>query len=109
MQEGEAAFIDEAQRVLKHRIGFGRETGNEVGPEDQIGPQGAHLVGEANGIVAAVAALHALQDHVVAGLQRQMEMRHQPFLGHDEAVKLVIDLDHDRARRDAGAAVPAPK
>ena len=33
---------------------------------------------------AAVAALHPLQDQIVAGLQRQMEMRHQPRFAADQ-------------------------
>ena len=42
---------------------------------------------------AAVAALHPLEDHVVAGLQRQMEMRHQPRLAGDQLEQGLVDLD----------------
>ncbi len=38
-------------------------------------------------------ALHALEDHVVAGLRREMEMRHQPRLLGDGAHQLGIGLD----------------
>ena len=42
---------------------------------------------------AAVAALHALEDQVVAGLQRQMEMRHQARLAGDQLEQGLVDLD----------------
>ena len=48
---------------------------------------GAHRLG------TAVAALHALEDHVVAGLQREVEVRHQPRLAGDQLEQGVIDLD----------------
>ncbi len=35
-------------------------------------------VDDVDRVGAAVAALHPLEDQVVAGLQREMEMRHQP-------------------------------
>ena len=38
----------------------------------------------AHGVGAAVAALHPLEDQVVAGLQREVEMRHQPRLAGDQ-------------------------
>jgi hypothetical protein len=42
----------------------------------------AHLVDQLQGVGAGVAPLHALEDHVVAGLQRQVQVRHQAwFLG----------------------------
>ena len=42
---------------------------------------------------AAVAALHPLEDQVVAGLQRQMEMRQQPRLAGDQLHQRLVDLD----------------
>ena len=38
-------------------------------------------------------ALHPLQDHVVAGLQRQMQMRHQPLVVGDGVEQIAIGLD----------------
>lgn len=38
-------------------------------------------------------ALHALQDHVVAMLQRQMQMRHEAWLIGDEIHQVGIGLD----------------
>src|SRR5690606_39325396 len=61
--------------------------------EDDVGAQRAHLGAEANGIVAQMAALHALQDHVVAGLQGQVQMRHQPAFARDRFHQLPVGLD----------------
>jgi hypothetical protein len=43
--------------------------------------------------VAQMAALHPLQDHVVTGLQRQMEMRHQTVIVRDHLHQILIRLD----------------
>ena len=37
--------------------------------------------------------LHALQDHVVAGLQRQMQVRHKPVFGGQRLEQVVVGLD----------------
>ena len=56
----------------------------------------------ADRIAARMAPLHALQDHVVARLQRQMEVRHEPLLLGDRADQRVVGLD----RIDRGEAQP---
>ena len=48
---------------------------------------------------AAMAPLHPLQDQIVAGLQRQMEMRHQPRLAGDQFHQRIVDLDAVEARQ----------
>ena len=53
----------------------------------------------------AMPPLHPLQDHVVAGLERQVEMRHQPRLAGDQLEQSVIDLDAVE-RRQAQALEP---
>ena len=57
---------------------------------------------------AAVAALHPLQDQVVAGLQRQVQMRHQPRLVGEQPPTARRRSRSGRARTGAAAAVPAP-
>ena len=37
--------------------------------------------------------LHPLQDQIVAGLQRQMQMRHQALVAGDHIEQIAIDLD----------------
>jgi hypothetical protein len=60
-------------------------------------------------VIAQVPPLHALEDHVVAGLQRQMQMRHQPFFRCDDVEQIAVGLDRiDRRRRNrAGRAEPS--
>ena len=55
-----------------------------------------------------VPPLHALQDEIVARLQREMEMRHEPRLVASSAQQLVVRPRSGRARRAAGAAARAP-
>ena len=43
-------------------------------------------------MVAEVPALHPLQDQVVAGLERQMEVRHDPLLLGQQREQPVVDL-----------------
>ena len=94
----QSSTIDEA--VLEHRLALGREAGDEIGAEDDVGAQAADVGGEAHGVGAQMPALHALEDHVVAVLEREMEMRHQPLLLGDGAHQLVVHLD----RIDGGKA-----
>ena len=51
---------------------------------------------------AQVPALHALQDQVAAGLQRQMQMRHQARLVGEQPPQIVVD----RRRVERGQAQP---
>ena len=62
-------------------------------PNTTSGPQPAHLLAERDRIGARMAALHALEDHVVAGLQRQMQMRHQPRLVGERIEQIGVGLD----------------
>ena len=63
----------------------------------------SHILAEIDHIVARMPALHALQDHVVARLQRQVQVRHQPRLRRP-----ALPTDPRRPRPDrwttAGAA-----
>ena len=47
---------------------------------------------EAHRIGPGVAPLHALEDHVVAGLQRQVQVRHQPRLLGDGGDEVLVGL-----------------
>ncbi len=93
MQMRQPAFVDDVERVFEHRLGLGRKAGDQIGAEDHVGAKCAHLLAEANGVGAEVPPLHPLQDHVVAGLQRQVEMRHQPLFLGDRPHQVVVGLD----------------
>ncbi len=85
-------------------FGFRWETGDQIGTKDDVWPQTACFVCELDGIVAQMTALHALQDHVVARLHRQVQMRHQPRLVGQSAHQIgvgfgLIDRRQAQARQ----------
>ena len=100
VQPGQAALLDQPQRVLEHRLGLGGEAGDQVGAEDDVGAGGADLLAEADGVVAEVAALHSLEDQVVAGLEGEVQVRHQARLAGDRLHEQRVGLD----RVDGGEA-----
>ena len=53
--------------LLEHRLGLGREAGDEVGAEDDVGPEPPHRRRRsASASAREMPPLHALQDQVVA-------------------------------------------
>ena len=69
VQLRQTAFVDQIERAGEHVFGLGRETGNDVGAENNIGPQGAHALAEVDGILTRMPPLHALENEIVTGLQ----------------------------------------
>ncbi len=69
MQERQSAIVDQGHRILEHAVRLGRESGNDVGAEHDIGAYTPHRFAEGHGVRAGVAALHALQSHIVTGLK----------------------------------------
>ena len=81
--------------------------GDEVGAEHDVGPQRAAAAAQKREASACgVAALHALEDQVVAGLQREMQVRHQPRLLGEGVDQVRVDLDAVDATTAAAAAAP---
>ena len=70
---------DKCQRVFEHGSRFGGKARNDVGAE-AISGRCAFSFSQNDRLLARMAALHAFQNHVVTGLQRQMKMRHQTLL-----------------------------
>src|SRR5262245_46514869 len=68
VQVGEAALVDEIERAGEPLFALGREAGDKVSAERHVGPQAPHLFAEGDSVGAAVAALHALENEIVAGL-----------------------------------------
>ncbi len=93
MQEGEIAFPDQILRARKHFLRLGRKACDNVGAERDVRPQPPHLRAELDGMLSRMPALHALENEVVAGLQRQMQMRHQPFVIGDDIEQIAVGLD----------------
>ena len=93
MRGDDIAIVKQLQCVERHFFSFGGKSGDEVGADRRVRPRGLDPLDRAHGIGAAVAALHALEDQIVARLQRKMEMRHQPRLARDQFEQGVVDLD----------------
>ncbi len=93
MKECEVTVLNQLQRVLEHRLGLGREARDDVGAEDDTGPEAASVLAKPDRVVTQVAALHALQDHVVASLKAEMQMRHETRFGRDGLHQIVVRLD----------------
>src|SRR3546814_2790805 len=67
------SLVDEAQRLLEIGIGLAGEADDEIARQRDIGTHGAHLVKHAQIRIAAVAAVHRLEDAAAARLHGQME------------------------------------
>ena len=102
MQIGEPTLVHEPDRVLEHGFGLGRETGDHVGPEGDFGPGRLQAFAQGDGVVAQMAALHALEDHVVAGLQGEVQIGRDPGLAGNGFEQRFVDLDRiDRGQTQA--------
>ena len=92
MQLGQPAFVDEVERTRKHVFALRRKTGDDVRAEGNIRAQLPHLFAECDGVATGMSPLHALEDNVIAGLQRQMQMRHQPRTIGERIEQISIDF-----------------
>ncbi len=90
MKLREVALIDQVEGAAEHVLGLGRKSRNDIRTENDIGPQPAHLFAERNRVRARVPALHPLENEIVAGLQRQVQMRHQARLVGDRIEEIGI-------------------
>ena len=68
MAMDDVAIGDQRQAVGEHGVILGGEAGDDVGADADVRASGLHPLDDAHGIGAGMAALHALQDHVVARL-----------------------------------------
>jgi hypothetical protein len=87
------AIIQQFHAVHGHFFSLGRKSGDKVGADRRVLARSLDPLDRADRVGAAVPSLHALEDQVVAGLQRQMEMRHQPRLAGDQLEQRLVDLD----------------
>jgi len=76
----QAHVADGGQRVFEHGVGFGGKAGDQVGAEHDLGPGRARAFTEIDRAGAAVAALHAFEHDVAAGLYGKVQVRHQAFV-----------------------------
>ena len=105
MRGDDVAIVEQFQGVPRHVFSFGGKSRDQVGADRCVRPRRLDPLDHAHRVRTAVAALHSLEDHVVAGLKRQVEMRHQPRLAGDQLDESVVDLDTVE-RRQAQALQP---
>ena len=95
------------ERAREGRFALGREAGDDIGAERHVGPRGAQARGDGVRVRDAVAPLHAREDQVVAGLQAEMDVRHQPRIA--EALdQPVVDLGRIERRETQPLEVRKP-
>ena len=68
MDKGQATVVNQRQALGELRFCFGRKARNQIRAQSHIGPQATHVLAKLNRITAQVAALHALEDEIRAGL-----------------------------------------
>ena len=71
-------------------------------PNTRSGRNARTLFAERDGVGAQMPPLHALEHEIVARLQRQMQMRHQPAFGRKRIDQIVVGFD----RIDGGQSQP---
>jgi hypothetical protein len=89
----DVAVVDQRERVGEHGRVFGREAGDQVRADRDVGTGGLQAFDQRDAFGARMAALHALQDHVVAGLEREVDVRHDARLAREQREQAVVDLD----------------
>ncbi len=92
VHEVDAGLVNEGQRFFELGLGFGRKAGDEVGAERDLRALCPQRAGERDRIGAPVTALHALQDEVRPGLQRQMKIGRNARLARQCVEQGVVDL-----------------
>ena len=90
---------DDRQVVGVRGGAFGREAGDQIGPHGKLGSASAQGCNQPHRIAAQVTPLHPLEDQIVAMLQRQMDMRHDPRLARDQFEQQRVDLDPVKRRQ----------
>ena len=84
---------EQRQRVERLLFRLGREAGDQVGADRDLGARRLEPLDHRHRLRAAVTPLHPLEHPVVAGLQRQVKMRLEAgFLG-EQREQPVVDLD----------------
>ena len=93
MQVIDAALVHAGERVGEHGVRLRRETGDEVCAKGHVRPGVPQAMAQVDRDGARMAALHALEDHVVARLEREMQVRRNAWLVGEKVEQRLVDLD----------------
>lgn len=89
----DAAFVHTGERVGEHLVGLGREAGDQVRAESDFGASVTQAMAQVDRVGARMAALHALQDHVVARLEGEMQVWGDALFVGERLKQRLVDLD----------------
>src|SRR3546814_5849092 len=78
------ALFDQAEAVLEHLLALGGKARDNVRANRCFGARRLDPLDKSDCLFAAVAPLHPLEDHVVARLQREVQVRHNSFMRSEE-------------------------
>ena len=95
----DSAFVDTRERVGEHLLRLGRKARDQVGAERHFGAGLAQAAAQVDRVGARVAALHALQDHVVARLEAEVHVRCNAWLVRQCFKQGFVDLDRIDGRQ----------
>ena len=70
---------------------FCRKTANEIRAKCRFRPNFSYFTAQINDIFPRMTAAHPFENHIIARLNRKMEMRRQIFVFPHKVYKLVID------------------
>ena len=99
MAVDDIAFFHDLQTVCEHRVAFRWKTGNDIRADGNVRSRRFQPLHKIDRLCPAVPPLHPLQDHVVARLQRQMDMRHHAVMLRDQIEQAVVHLDPVEGRQ----------
>jgi len=106
VQERQPRLVHQRRGIGEHLVRLGREAGDQVSAEGHIRAHGAHVGDQLQGGGAAVPPLHPLQDHVVARLQGEVQVGHQPGLARQAAIRSgsisAASMEDSRRRGSSG-------
>ena len=93
MQKGQTTFVNQSEGLFKHGICFGRKACNQISAEDHVRTFLPQAQAKSDRVFTQVTALHAFENHIVARLKRQMQMRHDPMILGNGINQVFISLD----------------
>ncbi|MBF8273932.1 MAG: hypothetical protein HW380_3037 [Magnetococcales bacterium] len=90
VKEAQSAFLHHGQGVGEGHFGFGGKSGDEVGPQGDIGVDAAQLVDAFEYVTALAVASHALADQIIAALDGQVEMGAEGGAGGEQFQQFIV-------------------
>src|SRR3546814_8087732 len=88
------ALFDQAEAVLEHLLALGGKARDNVRANRCFGARRLDPLDKSDCLFAAVAPLHPLEDHVVARLQREVQVRHNRSEEHTSELQSLMRISY---------------